>query len=185
MQIVCVIKCKEFSQVTSATHLAHPFITAWILFYFCQDEGRGKRTYYTKSGANCLCDKIQWSFPSDISHSLRSSPFYSMDFILFMLNEGRGAIEHTTRNQVQINCLCDKMQWIFSSDITHSPRSSLYYSMDFILFMSRWGEGAIGHTTQNQVQIVRVIECNEVSQVTLATHFVHLLITAWILFYLC
>ena len=134
VQIVHVIKFNEISQVTLATHFAHLLITAWILFYLYQDDGRGNRTYYTKSGANCSCDKMQWSFPSDISHSLRSSPYYSMDFILFMLNEERGAIEHTTQNQVHINC---------------------------------------------------VIKCNEFSQVTSATHLAHRLITAWILFHLC
>ena len=36
VQIVCVIKCNEYSQVTLATHhLTHPFITARILFYLC------------------------------------------------------------------------------------------------------------------------------------------------------
>ena len=30
-QIVCVIKCNEFSQVKLATYLNHPFITEWIL----------------------------------------------------------------------------------------------------------------------------------------------------------
>ena len=32
-EIVCVIKCNEFSQVTLITHLTHPVMTAWILFY--------------------------------------------------------------------------------------------------------------------------------------------------------
>ena len=33
LQIFFVIKCIEVSQVTLATHLTHPFIAAWILFY--------------------------------------------------------------------------------------------------------------------------------------------------------
>ena len=35
VQIVCVIKCNEFSEVTLATYLSHPFTTARILFYLC------------------------------------------------------------------------------------------------------------------------------------------------------
>ena len=35
VQIVCVIKCNEFSEGTLVIHLAHPFITARILFYLC------------------------------------------------------------------------------------------------------------------------------------------------------
>ena len=33
IQIFCVIKCIEASQVTSATHFTHPFITVRDLFY--------------------------------------------------------------------------------------------------------------------------------------------------------
>ena len=33
VQLVCAIKCNEFFKGTSVIHLAHPFITARILFY--------------------------------------------------------------------------------------------------------------------------------------------------------
>ena len=35
VQIVCVMKCNEFSPMTLSIHLVHSFITAWIFFYLC------------------------------------------------------------------------------------------------------------------------------------------------------
>ena len=70
---------------------------------FMLDEGGGNRTYHTKSGADCLCDKMEGNFSNDLATHL-AHPFYdSMDFNLFMLHEGLGNRTYYTKSGP--NCL--------------------------------------------------------------------------------
>ena len=83
VEIVCVIKCNEFSEVTLANHLSHLFMTAWILFYLCQTRGGGNRRYYTKSGTNYLvikCNEFsQVTLATQLAHPFKAA------WILFYL----------------------------------------------------------------------------------------------------
>ena len=121
---------------------------------------------------------------NDINHSPRSSLYDSMDFNLFMLDEGRGW-NRAYYTKSSANCLYYKMPGIFSNGISHSPCSSLYDSLDFILFMldEDGGEDRTYYTKSGASCLV--IKCNEFSQMTLATHLAHPFMTTWILICLC
>ena len=101
VQIICVIKCNQFSQVTSVTHLRSSLY--YSMDFILSMLRWGYRIYKTKSGANCLCDKMQSVCQVALATHFCSSLYCSMGFILSMLRPG--ATEYRTRNQVQIICV--------------------------------------------------------------------------------
>ena len=83
MQIVCMIKCNEFSEVTLATHLSHPFTTAWILYYLCK-MGEGATEHTTRNQVKIVC-MIKCNEFSEVTLATHLSHLFTTAWILFYL----------------------------------------------------------------------------------------------------